>query len=219
MAELRFPDNSQQVLIVGQNGSGKTVMGAHILSKAPYLQQPYVIVDYKGDDLLRSIQYVRQIGLNEIPKHPGIYRVQPRIEDDDENFSTWLKAIHRRRRIGLYFDEGYMVPKKPIVTAIYTQGRQLRIPVITLSQRPVQINRFAPSEAYFHAVFFLSDDRDKETLRAYVPRSVLDTESPRFCCQWYDVQQRAAFALDQCPDPDIIRERIESSLRPKRRAI
>lgn len=219
MPDLIFPNNREQVAIVGQNGSGKTVFAAHILSKAHYLRQPYVIVDYKGDDLLRSIQYVRQIGLNEIPRHPGIYRVQPRIHDDDEAFSNWAKAVHRRRHVGLYFDEGYMLPKAPIITALYTQGRQLRIPIITLSQRPVLVNRFAFSEAYYHAVFFLSDDRDIETVRSYVPKSVFESDAPRHCCAWYDVPNRALFNLGMCPHPDEIRERIESSLRPKRRAI
>jgi len=220
MADLVLPNRHQQILITGQNGSGKTAFGAFTLSKADFHRQPYVMIDFKGDDLLRSIQYVKQIGLNEIPKHPGVYRVQPKIDDEaeDERFFQWCRAVHARKRIGLYFDEGYMVPKGRIVNALYTQGRQLQIPIITLSQRPTFLTRFAVSEAYYHAVFFLSDDDDYKTVSRYV-KGEIDRNPPKFCCTYYDVAQRATFYLNPCPPPEEIQQRIEDRLRPKRRAI
>ena len=78
MAEsFRLPNFHQRTAIIGRTGSGKTQFGAWLLSHAPFDKQPYVMIDYKGDDLLNSIDRVREIGLKEVPKHAGLYTIRP----------------------------------------------------------------------------------------------------------------------------------------------
>ena len=67
MTEFKLPSFKQRLAIIGRTGSGKTQAGAWILANAPFDKQPYVIVDYKGDDLLGAIDNVEQIDLNYVP--------------------------------------------------------------------------------------------------------------------------------------------------------
>src|SRR5215472_11393497 len=108
--EFRYPNTHQRVVVMGKTGSGKTQFGAWMLSEAPFNRQPYIIVDYKRDALLGATDRIREIGLNELPKHPGLYIVRPLPKIDDENVENWLWRVWRKGRTGLYFDETYMIP-------------------------------------------------------------------------------------------------------------
>jgi len=214
-AQFRLPDPSHRVTIVGMTGSGKTVYGAWLLSHAPFDQMPYVMVDYKRDELLNSIDRVPEIGLNEVPKHPGLYRVHPHPDDADAT-DAWFRKVWERGSVGIYIDEGYMAPTKGKgFEGILTQGRSLHIPAITLTQRPSWVSRFVFSEADFHSLFFLNDDRDNATAGAFLPRGAAKREMPEYWSQWYDVKRRALFTMQPAPHPDEIRERISSRLKPR----
>ena len=76
---FRLPDLSQRVAVIGRTGSGKTMFGAFLLSRAAFDRQPFVIVNYKRDGFLNSIPRVKDIDLKEIPRHPGVYMLQPHI--------------------------------------------------------------------------------------------------------------------------------------------
>lgn len=221
MSEFRLPKTSQRLTIVGRTGSGKTQFGAWVLSLSHFDKQPYVIFDYKGDDLLNGIERAREIGLNELPKHPGIYIVKPLPEIDDERVENWLYAVWKRGRIGLYIDEGYMLPTKGAAfQACLTQGRSKKIPVITLSQRPVSLSRFIFSEADFHSVFELSVADDIKKVRQNTTR-LLDPELklPEYHSHWYDVGKDALFNVRPAPPAETILETFWQRLKQNRRAI
>lgn len=215
---LRLPTNRQRVAIIGRTGSGKTVFGAWILSRAPFDKQPYIIVDYKGDDLLNSIARVPELRVGEIPKQPGLYIVHPRVDEEIE-VNDWLWKIWAHEQIGLYFDEGYNVPsplKRNAFASILTQGRSKRIPAIILTQRPSWISRFVFSEADFFAVFHLNQDDDKRKVEGMLSKSVLADDLPEFHSNWYDVGKARALTLAPVPDGDTIRNDIEARLKPRR---
>lgn len=196
--------------------------GAWILSGAPFDKQPYVIVDYKGDDLLNSLSdRVREIGLGEVPKHPGLYIVKPLPQVDDDATENWLWKVWQRERVGLYIDEGYMLPDKGgAFRGILTQGRSKHIPVIALSQRPVWVNRFVFSEADFYSVFHLNDTRDRQTVQSFIPAKTVTAgidSLEKYHSFWYDVSQNQLFQLSPVPGEDEIRERVHSRLKPPRR--
>lgn len=177
---------------------------------------PYVIVDYKGDDLLNSSNLIREIGLNEIPSKPGIYIVHPTFADD-ENVESWLWGVHAKERVGLYIDECYMIPggsraKKGPLQAILTQGRSKKIPVIALTQRPIEMNRFIPSEADHFAVFHLNSDRDQKVIEDFLPRKALEGGLPEYNCKWYDVKRNKLFHMKPVPMAEKISQRIEDRL-------
>lgn len=226
--EFRFPSPTERAAIVGRTGSGKTLLGAFVLSRSPFDKMPYVIVDYKRDDTLAKIRRAREIGLNEVPRHPGVYilRLMPGLEEQTE---AWLWKVWQKTHIGLYFDEAYLVPDKLALQAILTQGRSLRIPAICVSQRPVQVSRFVFSEADHVALFHLNDERDEDTVKRFTPKGFIEyvpPEYPRvenenrlpdFHSRWYDINKHKKFVLRPVPPADEIVSSIDARLQPQRR--
>jgi DNA helicase HerA-like ATPase len=215
---FQLPNHRQRVAIMGRTGSGKTQFGAWVLSRSPFDRQPYVMIDYKRDELLNACDRVREIGYNEIPKHPGLYILHP-MPDHDDKVEAWLLNVWKRGKIGLYFDEAYMLPDKTALRAILTQGRSKNIPAICLTQRPSWISRFVFTEADYYAIFHLNDERDKQTVRAFTPPGLIATRLPQYHCAWYDVGNDEAFILQPVPDADTILDRLDDRLSPRRKAI
>lgn len=223
MAEFRFPKRSQRVTAWGRTGSGKTWGATWLLLHSEFDKMPYVIVDYKGDDLLSSIEGVKEIGLHErLPKSPGLYYLKPKITESDE-MESWLWGVHAKENTGLYFDEAYMLPNsryqsKGALQAILTQGRSKHIPVIALVQRPSQISLFVFSEADFYMGFHLNRIQDRKTVNDLVD-GTFDGDLPEFHWRWHSVQHNDTVSMAPVPHGDILRDQIEMKLRPKRRMI
>lgn len=215
---FHFPTRRQRIAIIGSNGTGKTQAAFWFLSEAAYTEQPYIIVDYKRDELINSVDRIREIEIGELPKHPGIYIVHPRPVIDDTAMENFLHSVWERENVGLYFDEGYMVPQKAAFPAILTQGRAKNIPAIVLSQRPAWISRFVFSEANHYALFHLSDADDRKTMRRFLPASVdLTSPLPKFHFWYYTVGERDALRMLPVPGADDIRARIDERLAPTTR--
>lgn len=216
-----LPRSDERTLVLGSTGSGKTTMGAWLLSLAPFDEMPYVIIDYKRDKLLNSIDFRRELGLNEFPKEPGLYHLKPNPVSDDDDVEKWLHGIWSQQNVGLYADEALRIPtgRTGSFEGILTQGRALRIPVISLSQRPVDLTRYAFSEANHVVSFNLTDRRDRKKVSEYIP---LDDEHlanlPEFHSVWYNVKQRRAYPLAPCPDENEIRQTFFDRLRPEKKA-
>ena len=170
---MYLPDESQHILILGRNGSGKTRAAVWHLAQKPLDKFPFIVLNHKNEGLIDSVPGAQFVGMEFTPKKPGLYIYHPVPEKDDEAVTALLWRVYQRERIGVYIDEGYMVnPRDHALTALYTQGRSKRTPVITLSQRPSKISRFAVSEAAFYQVFHLVDKRDRETINAFIPASL-----------------------------------------------
>lgn len=217
---LRLPNNTQRMTIVGRTGSGKTQFGIWTLSKAPFDRQPYVMVDYKGDDLIGSIERAKEIALGEVPKHPGLYVVRP-LPTQEEEVDAWLWKIWHNERVGLYVDEGYMLPAKGnAMRTILVTGRSKQIPVTILSQRPLFLPRHVFTEANFHAVFHLNDRDDVTTVKRYFHSDIdLHERLPDYHSRYYDVDSDNAFTLAPVPPRDILLERIHDRLKPPRKLL
>lgn len=183
--------------------------------------RPHVIVDYKGDKLVEKIYRARELSVGETPKHPGLYVLRPRI-DQQENVEKFLWRIWEAENIGLFFDEGYMVPNTGALNAILTQGRSKRISALTLTQRPVNCSRFVFSEADYFAVFHLNDERDHQTLRGFLPRNpVFDmaVRLPNYTARWYDVAQDHAVKIAPVPSEKRLLEIYDEKLKPRLKRI
>lgn len=217
---FRLPTEEQRVTVVGRTGSGKTWFGAWLLSKAPFHRQPYFIVDYKGDKLLRSIEGVREVSLYEkLPKTPGLFTVRPALHEEDA-MEAWLWNVWQHERIGLYFDEAFMLPnsgysRRGALQAILTQGRSKKIPVISLVQRPSQISLFVFSEADYYAVFHLNRRQDRKTMTD-LGDGLDATDMPPYHSTWYDVGADDNYKMLPVPDGEQIAYDIERRLKVKR---
>lgn len=219
---FKWPTTADRVAIVGKTGSGKTQFGGWLLSEAPFDRQPYVIVDYKREKLFRGIERSHQIDYKEIPTKPGVYRLEA-LPHEEEKLEKWLWGVWRKGRIGLFFDEGYLVnPFSDAWRAILVTGRSLEIPAFTLSQRPVSLPKWTVSEANYYAVFRLNWKKDRETVNQYIPEDKQFPENlvlPEYHSFWYDVSADQAFHLSKAPEASKILQRFDERLRPKRRVI
>jgi DNA helicase HerA-like ATPase len=211
-----MPRPDQRVLILGSTGSGKTTVGAWLLSEANFDQMPYIMVDYKRDSLLGSIDRRRQIGLNEIPKEPGLYHLKPNPVSDDERVENWLLKVWSSRNTGLYVDEALRLPtsrKTGAFETILTQGRSLHIPVIALSQRPVDLTRYAFSEANHVVIMRLTDLRDRKKVTEYVPDVGHDYRLKKYHSIWYSVDENKRYSMAPVPDGGRILETFDKRLK------
>lgn len=218
--EFRWPSMKQRLAVIGKTGSGKTRFGVYALSKAPMHKIPYVIIDYKRDELISEIPYVEPLELNELPKYPGLYHLKPNA-GDDVKVDHWLRSALKNGNIGVFVDEGLELPQRePRFVAfknMLSQGRSKNVPVIICMQRPAWVNRSIFSESDFFAVFHMQADDDQATVRRFTPKDwELSKRLDDFHSRWYDVGNDTSFVMKPVPADDIILEDFEKVLKPKR---
>lgn len=212
---FELPRADQRVAIFGKTGSGKTQMGVWLLSETNFDTQPWIILDYKRDHLLNSIDRIKQIGLDQVPADPGLYIVHLDPEDSDSGgVDAWFRKVSERENVGLYIDETYEIPGGTDFRRILTQGRSKRIPVISLSQRPAWIPRFILSEAEHIVVFHLNHKMDRKKIEEFVPDDKLDLSErlPKYNSRWYNVDLDHTFQILPVPDATTLIKRLDERL-------
>lgn len=181
---VTLPGPTSRTAICGSTGSGKTFAGVWHLSRADFHLRPWFLIDYKRDKLLGQLGATVIDHHKALPTLPGLYLVQPMPDDTLEDF-FW--KVWRQEYCGLYIDEGYMVGNRNrAFRACLTQGRSKHIQMITLSQRPVWMDRFVFSEAEYFQIFRLNDLRDYDTLQSMISCDI-KSRLPKFHSRWYDV--------------------------------
>jgi hypothetical protein len=229
--EVHGPTDQQRTLVLGRTGSGKSVFAIALLSTRNFDEMPWVIIDYKGEDLIGEIRKhckskIKTISVTDNPPtKPGLYWMKPVPKVDDDAMEIWLMKVWKRGHTGLFIDEGFALPQKDAFDIILTQGRSLHIPVICLYQRPAWMSRFAVAQADFFAVFDQNDERDLKTTKAFVkPAKMIDKEGnkvevtvyselPKYHCLWYDVGRGYSSVLFPAPDPKQILSTFKKRLR------
>lgn len=221
-----LPTNRDRLAVFGMTGTGKTVAGLYQLSRKDLSVETWIIVDYKGEDYIADLETLgaKVIDIDgTLPDKPGLYIVRPDIDapDADNAIARFWRAIHRRRNIGVYVDEGYMVPDSRAYDSLLTQGRSLCIPMIVLSQRPRFVTRFVVSEAQFVQVFGLTDDDDWQRVREFVPLVNWNDDAPGFAppeyhSWWYQVKGRKLFRFSPVPNMQEILAVFDRQLSKRR---
>jgi len=230
---FKTPNDQQQILVLGQNGSGKSVAAVWHLSLRDFEHEQWIVINHKHDELVDAIPGAKFMKLDERPPklkgNPGIYIYHPIPGVDDAAVTDLMFWVYARGHCGVYIDECYMInPRDPGLTALYTQGRSKHIPMITLSQRPSLISRFAISEAKFYQVFFLADERDRKLVNAFIPGVDLSSlmemrvdksgrtserELPEYHSVYYD--GRNLLVMTPVPTDDEILAVFEEKLKPR----
>ena len=214
---MRLPSDTTHLAVVGVNGSGKTQAAAWHLSQRDFSRMPWLIYDFKGDELLNEIEAAQEIDLQHTPKKPGLYIIHP-SPSDSELVEKQMWEIWGKENTGVYIDEGYMIGDTGAFRALLTQGRSKHIPLICLSQRPSWISRFLFSEANFYQVFRLNDKRDKKTVEAFVPID-MSVRLPEYHSYYYDVAREKVNVLTPVPEREEILKTFDEKLGVRRKFI
>lgn len=203
---FRLPGPTDRTAILGRTGSGKTTMAAYILGESNIDKIPWVFIDYKGEDVFEDIRRAERDVITDLeptdiaPKKPGLYHMQPVPGEDDREITQFLWRIWERQRIGVFVDEGHLLPGSDALKALLVTGRSRRIPMIMISQRPVWVPREVFSESNHHIVFDLSHDEDRKTAGGFVTSD--GRPVPRlkeFHSIWNDVGKNRRFQMMPAP--------------------
>lgn len=216
---IRLPNNSQRLALVGRTGSGKTQALVWHLSKKNINTFPWIIFNWKEDDLINSIPFSTHIELSDDLKKikSGIFIVTP-TPGQAEEVDDLLLRIWQKEGIGIAVDEGYMIGSSDAFNACLTQGRSKHIPMIVCSQRPVWMSKFVWSESDFIQAFDLTVDDDKDTIRKYAPIDLYQ-DIPDYWSWYYDIGRKQKYLLKPVPTSEKILSVLESKLKKKVRKI
>lgn len=212
---ITLPRFDKRTSILGSTGSGKTQLACWLLSSRDFHKRPWIIFDFKGDELIEAIGPEEINVYGSPPRKPGLYVVRPIPERDDAAVLDFLWKVWKQENTGIYIDEGYMLGNRnAALNACLTQGRSKRIEMMILSQRPVWMSKFVFSEANYFAVMNLTLDDDRKYVASYTAGTQINL-LPRFHWLWYDCDGQKATVLKPVPGRDELLSRFEERLSRK----
>lgn len=213
---LRLPNNTHRVSVVGATGSGKSVFALWLLSRANIDRMPWLIIDPKRDE---NIALIKSNLVKELKpgrrmwRRKGLYTTHPIPDDDDDAIDDMLWAIWERGNCGVYIDEAHLLAKSSALKTLLVTGRSKKIPMIIVSQRPVDVTPYVFSQADFFGVFRVETLRDQKYVEDYLRLPVRET-LPEYHCRWRDVGRNTTVTLSPVPPPKAIAARI-NALAPR----
>lgn len=189
---------------MGMTGGGKTQGGAFLLSRIDTNSMPWVLLDFKREDLFNEFIPFDLPNFNP-PRDPGIYRlrVSP-MEVASGEVDDLLLKIHAEGNCGIFVDEGYELGNSMAFKLVLTQGRSLNIPIITCTQRPKLVPIAVFSEANFFMIYNMTHPDDKKLAADYVGQKKPLPRLPRFHFYWYDVVDDTLLKMRPVPDRMLI---------------
>lgn len=214
---IRLPTAENRTTIIGSTGTGKTQWAVYFLSSRDFHLRPWIIFDFKRDKLIAQLGAIEISLENPPPIIPGLYVIRPNpFANNDAALSHYFKQIWANENTGVFVDEGYEIGNKNLAfRALLTQGRSKRIEMITLSQRPVWMDKFVFSEASFFAIFNLTIKDDADYVRTYVGGEQIGWLPP-YSPYWFDVEKQDGVILEPAPSAEeiikIFRKRIKADI-------
>ena len=181
---------TDRVFIAGMNGSGKSVLASSIANRWDRV----LVYDPKVDDEAVLPNSVVCNGVDAALRAlPGrvIYRPTPAESSQIGRFFGSLS-----KRVRLLGSHGVVIHEVADLAAsdreldsdtawLFRAGRSRGIPMITLTQRPVNVPRLAMSEARHVVCFTLVDEDDRRTMARLMGRIVVDEPVPLDHSFWY----------------------------------
>lgn len=204
---MRLPNPSQRCIIMGSTGRGKTGVGLWHLLKRNFENRTIIIVDHKRDENLSKLKAENlKIG-SPAPNDGGVYIIRPVVDVHDEQMTKLFREMWDNENYLLYIDELTMINRNcPALKALLTQGRSKQIEIIMLTQRPVDVSRYAFSEADFIQVLGFNDVRDSKKVFEMTGVDMSGHLAP-FHSFWYD---RAKNELLTVAPVDMLNELVKA---------
>jgi len=194
-----LPKSDKRTTIVGSTGSGKTFLAVWLLGTRDWHKRPWIIIDFKGDQLISDLDATEISVYSEPPTKPGLYVIRPIKNRDDEALERFLWKVWENENTGVYIDEGYMLGNRnPAFSALLTQGRSKNIELITLVQRPVWVDKFVFSEANHFYVMKLQLEGDRKYISEYLDNSAIH-RLPKYHSYWYSADEQDHAHLSPVP--------------------
>jgi hypothetical protein len=203
---VHLPNGSHRTVIIGPNGSGKTVAGAWLLSRQDWTRRPWVALDFKGEELWDQLGSppMRRLRLGDMPGKRGLYRMEVLPGQEDE-IEAWLWRVWEHENIGLFCDEVSLMPRGNAFKAILRQGRSKLVPVIACTQRPVDCDREVFTESRFRMLFGVEDTyRDFPIIRGLFGGHDVREALPPHWSYYYDAKFKHCHVLQPVPPPDTV---------------
>lgn len=173
---------SDRYFIVGQTGTGKSEYSKRLISQ---VRSRLLIIDPKH--LFKPLQAHKVTdNLERIPsisrRNVVVYRPPVDVLDDMRELDRVFKWVYLWGDCTLYIDELALVVKNSVtypayLKALYMQGREKRIAVISSTQRPANVPRFCVSESTVFAKFFLNLRDDQERMSEQMGSAVLEPKA------------------------------------------
>jgi len=215
---VNLPTPDKRTSVVGSTGSGKTQFAVWLLSTRDFHLRPWFIFDFKGDKLIEQLGATEINVASKIPTEPGLYIVRP-LPGDELLVSKFLLNCWAQENVGIYIDEGYMLPKLDRwFRACLTQGRSKLIEMIILSQRPVWMDKYVFTEASYFAVFRLNNIEDRKHVSSFLDGE-RPTLLPKYHCLWYDVDNQQSTIFSPVPSAENLIATFQKRLNHKPRKI
>jgi hypothetical protein len=208
-------------LFIGATGSGKTTLGIHVLSHRSIDHMPFVILNSKDDELINQIPHVVELDGLKLPKEKhmrrGLWMARPTIQDFD-GVEALMHEVWRRTHTGLFVDEALAIsqPNHPAYRTLLTQGRSRRCPVDSLTQRPVNIDRYAFSESEHFFVMRLNSMRELDPIRDQIDRELNMSALPEFHAYRYHAPTQTLTVVPPAPPFEEILETFDERLQPEK---
>ena len=217
--KYQLPDDTQRLTVIGATGSGKTHAALWHLSMRNFDEKPWIIYDFKNEEMINSIEGLQDIGFDTpIPSRAGLY-VLHAMPDQDVEISEHMMRIWAHEDVGVFIDEAYMVGNNNRgFRYLLTQGRSKHIPMIILQQLPVWVDRFVFSESDFFRVFRLQNSQDMKKVQEFIPYN-LEERLPEFYSYYYEVKRNKVFKLGPVPDREAILDTFYTKLRRLKKVV
>lgn len=169
---------TDRMFIAGQTGSGKSTVGSLVAARWSRV----LVYDPKVDPVAAipnaTIAYGYKAARAALPGRV-VYRPLPREKHDVPGIMDDLaRVVYLHGAHGLVIHElGDLALTDrelgPFVSACWRQGRSRRVPVVALSQRPVNVPLMALSEASHVLAFYLKHRADRERMAEFMGPDVV----------------------------------------------
>jgi hypothetical protein len=217
---MRYPDDSHVIFIMGHKGTGKTQEGLSQLSQRSFDEKPWILLDFKHNDLVAQMPVNGIVSVHEHPPaEPGLWCAKVTLEDARKGgpLEQYFHRCLRQGNTGLFVDEGRRIGgANDGFRAVIAEGRSQKVPVIFVCQRPVHVDTWCMSEADFFQVFNLVHPDDHARVWGVIPPNRLDFPTLRGAGKhhsfYYDVELDKLELIEPCDPFQVIYDRTLTRL-------